>query len=137
MARHTLLKVSSPTHQALVPITREVNEALRELELRDGILHLFVRHTTCGLMVNENADPDVARDLILRLEKLIPWHDADDRHMEGNTAAHLRATLVGTSLTIPVQERKLQLGTWQGIYLAEFDGPRTRHIHLTALTADE
>ena len=137
MARHTLLKVSSPTHQALVPITREVGAAVRELDLRDGVLHLFVRHTTCGLTINENADPDVARDLIGRLEKLVPWHDADDRHMEGNTAAHLRSLITGTSLTVPVQEYKLQLGTWQGIYMAEFDGPRTRHIHLTALTGEE
>ena len=136
MARHTILKISSPTHQALVPITREVNNALAELGLSDGVLHLFVRHTTCGLMINENADPDVATDLIRRLEKLVPWNDPEDRHMEGNTAAHLRASMMGTSLTIPVVKRKLDLGTWQGVYLAEFDGPRTRHIHLTALTAE-
>ncbi|GAB6041920.1 secondary thiamine-phosphate synthase enzyme YjbQ [Endothiovibrio diazotrophicus] len=135
--RHAILQVSSPTHQALVPITREVERMLPELELDDGILHLFVRHTTCGLTINENADPDVARDLIRRLEKLVPWHDADDRHMEGNTAAHLRAALMGTSLSVPVQQGKLHLGTWQGIYLTEFDGPRTRHVQLTALTAAE
>ncbi len=130
---HSLLHVTSPEHQNLVPVTRLAEEALRELGLREGVLHLFVRHTTCGILINENADPDVATDLIRRLEKLVPWHDPEDRHMEGNTAAHLRAVMVGASVTVPVHEGKLQLGNWQGIYLAEFDGPRTRHIYATAL----
>lgn len=103
------------------------------MKLDNGVLHLFVEHTTCGLLVNENADPDVCRDLLRRLEKLIPWEDSDDRHAEGNTAAHLRSVLVGCDTSVPVENGRLRLGTWQGVFLAEFDGPRTRRVRATAL----
>ncbi|ROR29722.1 secondary thiamine-phosphate synthase enzyme YjbQ [Inmirania thermothiophila] len=127
------IEVETPAHQALVPITRAVQARIEALGLREGAVHLFCEHTTCGLLVNENADPDVARDLIARLERLVPWDDPRDRHAEGNTAAHLRAVLVGCDLTIPVRQGRLALGTWQGIFLAEFDGPRRRRIRLTPL----
>ncbi len=135
MAKHVSIEVVTPAHQALVSITGQVRAALPGLGLGDGILSLFVQHTTCGLLINENADPDVARDLLRRLEKLVPWDDADDRHAEGNTAAHLRGTLTGCSLLVPVAGGRLALGTWQGIYLAEFDGPRTRTLLATAIEA--
>ncbi|MBI1865032.1 MAG: YjbQ family protein [Nitrospirae bacterium] len=94
---------------------------------------MFVLHTTCGLLINENADPDVARDILRRLEELVPWENLRDRHAEGNTAAHVRSSLVGSSLTIPVQGGSLVLGAWQGVFLAEFDGPRTRQVVVTAV----
>ncbi|MEK6813352.1 MAG: secondary thiamine-phosphate synthase enzyme YjbQ [Nitrospirota bacterium] len=127
------ITVPTPSHQALVPITDKVAEAVARLGIEDGAAHLFVLHTTCGLLVNENADPDVARDILRRLEELVPWRDPKDRHAEGNTAAHVRSSLVGSSLTIPVQGGSLVLGAWQGVFLAEFDGPRTRHVVVTAL----
>jgi len=127
------IAIRSPTHQALVPITTEVAHACQRLGLSDGVLHLFVQHTTCGLLINENADPDVVGDLLRRFEQLAPWHDPADRHAEGNTAAHLRSVLVGSALSLPVSGGRLGLGTWQGIFLAEFDGPRTRKLTVTAL----
>ncbi len=130
----TEIEIRTPAHQALVAITAQVEAACRELGLVDGVLHLFVRHTTCGLLVNENADPDVATDLLRRLEALAPWHDPADRHAEGNTAAHLRSVLVGTDLTLPVSGGRLDLGSWQGVFLSEFDGPRTRQRTVTAMT---
>jgi len=129
----TEIEVRTPAHQALVSITAQVNQARDQLGLHDGVLHLFVQHTTCGLLVNENADPDVVTDLLLRFEQMAPWHDPADRHAEGNTAAHLRSVLVGTEVSIPVSDGRLGLGTWQGIFLAEFDGPRTRRVTVTAL----
>ena len=133
--QRTLIEILTPAHQALVPITAQADAACRELGLANGLLHLFVRHTTCGLLVNENADPDVVTDLLRRLEQIAPWHDPADRHAEGNTAAHLRSVLVGTELTLPVADGRLDLGTWQGVFLAEFDGPRTRRVTVTALPA--
>ena len=127
------IAIRTPSHQALVPITSQVSEALEQLGMNDGVLHLFVQHTTCGLLINENADPDVVTDLLRRFEQIAPWHDPADRHAEGNTAAHLRSVLVGTDVSIPVSDGRLDLGTWQGIFLAEFDGPRTRRVTVTAL----
>lgn len=127
------ITVPTPSHQALVPITQQVTDAISLLGVKEGLVHLFVQHTTCGLLINENADPDVARDLLARLEKIAPWHDAEDRHGEGNTAAHLRSTLVGTSVSVPLSGGRLLLGAWQGIFLAEFDGPRTRQVVLNVL----
>lgn len=129
------IEIATPQHQALVSVTREVQAAAKQLELTAGVLHLLVQHTTCGLLINENADPDVGRDVLRRLDMMVPWHDPDDRHAEGNTAAHLRSILTGGVLTVPVHHGQLQLGTWQGIYLAEFDGPRQRTILATPLCA--
>ena len=129
------IEVQTPQHQAMVAITRQVQAAIDELGLIDGVIHLYTQHTTCGLMINENADPDVVTDLINRLEKLVPWHDPEDRHAEGNTAAHLRSLMTGCSTSIPVRGGRLQLGTWQGIFLCEFDGPRRRKVLVTPLAA--
>jgi secondary thiamine-phosphate synthase enzyme len=129
----TEIEIRTPSHQALVSITAQVSGALGQLDMNDGVLHLFVQHTTCGLLVNENADPDVVTDLLRRFEQIVPWHDPADRHAEGNTAAHLRSVLVGTDVSIPVSDGRLDLGTWQGIFLAEFDGPRTRRVTVTVL----
>lgn len=136
MNPHIKISISTPAHEALVSITNEVSSAVKQVELTNGILHVFVMHTTCGLTINENADPSVVHDLLLRLNKLIPWNDPNDRHAEENSAAHLKSSFFGSSISIPVREGKLVLGTWQGLFLGEFDGPRSRTIHLTALTAD-
>ena len=95
----------------------------------DGVCHIYVPHTTAGITINENADPAVREDIINELNKIVPFDD-NYRHVEGNTAAHIKACLVGFSQMVPVEGGKLVLGTWQSIYFCEFDGPRRRHIYV-------
>ncbi|PDO09876.1 MAG: hypothetical protein BLM47_10280 [Candidatus Reconcilbacillus cellulovorans] len=114
----------------IVDITPEVERAVRESGVQNGLAVVYCPHTTAGIAVNENADPDVKRDLLLRLDEMVPWTHAKDRHAEGNTAAHVKAVAVGTSQTLIVAEGRLLLGTWQGIYFCEFDGPRRRRYHV-------
>ena len=123
-----VLKVRSREREELVEFTDQVNARLKESEHREGIVVLFVLHTTAGLTINENADPDVARDMLHALRTLIPQHGMDFRHGEQNSDAHIKASLVGSSLTIPFQDRELLLGRWQGIFLCEFDGGRERKV---------
>ena len=99
---------------------------------RQGILYVYVPHTTAGVTINEGADPSVAQDLIAGLARLVP-RDAGYRHAEGNSDAHIKTSLIGSHVVVPVEDGKLLLGTWQSIYLAEFDGPRTRKVHLRPL----
>lgn len=106
-------------------ITRQVEQAVRESGVEDGICVVHCPHTTAGLTVNENADPDVVSDLLYALDKTFPDRP-EFRHMEGNTTAHLKASCMGNSATLPVERGRLVLGTWQGIYFCEFDGPRSR-----------
>jgi secondary thiamine-phosphate synthase enzyme len=108
-----------------VTITADVQTAVDELEVREGTVTVFVPHTTCGVTINENADPDVTADMAAALDRMAPW-DAGYRHGEGNSAAHVKASLMGSSVRVIVRGGRLQLGTWQGIYLCEFDGPRRR-----------
>lgn len=125
-----VLKLRTSRHTELVDITEKVREALPRLDKVDGILTVYCPHTTAGLIVNEHADPDVASDLERRLDAMVPWSDAGDRHGEGNTAAHLKAALVGTSVSLIVENGRLLLGTWQGVFFCEFDGPRSREVWL-------
>ena len=97
-----------------------------------GICHVFTPHTTAGVFINENADPDVLQDFLASLDQLVPWVNAY-RHAEGNAAAHIKATLVGTSQQVPVRQGGLALGRWQGIFFIEFDGPRDRQVRITVL----
>jgi secondary thiamine-phosphate synthase enzyme len=122
------IKVRSRRREEMVEFTDEVRRRLRESGAREGVLTLFVRHTTAGLTVNENADPDVCRDILHHLRALVPQHGAGFRHAEENSDAHLKASLVGTSLTVPFADGELLLGRWQGIFLCEFDGGREREI---------
>ena len=108
-------------------ITAEVQEIVDESGVKNGICFLYVPHTTAGIFINENADPDVKWDIEQTLEKLVPWED-NYRHIEGNAAAHIKSILVGTNTFVPIKDGKLILGTWQGIFFAEFDGPRTRKV---------
>ena len=111
-------------------VTDRVQQLLRESGVRDGLCHVYCPHTTAGITINENADSDVVRDMLLGLEKAYPDR-AEFRHYEGNSSAHLRASAVGSSVTVPVKDGRLLTGRWQGIYLCEFDGPRTRTVHVT------
>lgn len=112
----------------MIEITSEVENILRASETKKGICFLFTQHTTCGLTINENADPDVKSDMLGFLRKLIPQDQADFRHFEGNSDAHIKSSLVGASLIVPFENGKLLLGRWQGIYLCEFDGARERKV---------
>ena len=124
---HTL-KVRSHQREELVEFTAEVQSTLKESGAREGIVVLYVQHTTAGLTVNENADPDVPRDMLHLLRTLIPQHGMGFRHDEENSDAHIKASLVGPSVTIPFTDGELLLGRWQGIFLCEFDGGRERKV---------
>ena len=110
-------------------ITQRVKDALRESGIANGLCVVYCPHTTAGITINENADPDVVRDLIFALEKTYPDR-AEFRHSEGNSASHLKASVIGSSVTIPVRNGRLLLGTWQGVYFCEFDGPRARRFYV-------
>lgn len=125
----TYITVKSKERTACINITEKVRDVVRDARLQNGICHLFVAHTTAALTINEGADPSVMRDMLMYLNKLVPF-DGDYRHSEGNSAAHIKSTLVGVSETIFVEEGKLALGTWQAVFFCEFDGPRTRKVHV-------
>lgn len=119
--------VSTPSKTILVNITSHIREIIADKRFTDGICHIFVPHTTAGITINESADPDVKSDVIMELNKMVPFQDSY-QHMEGNSAAHIKASIIGSSVSIFIENGNLQLGTWQGIFLCEFDGPRKRQI---------
>ena len=127
-------EIKVPTHHRceMVDITRSVREVIRSLGVTDGAVVVFVPHTTAGVTIQENADPDVVRDLLAELEKIVPFEDGY-HHSEGNSAAHIKASLVGASAHLLVEKGEPLLGTWQGVYLCEFDGPRTRKVWVKAV----
>lgn len=118
-----------------IEVTGNVRDLVRESGVRNGLCVVYCPHTTAGITINENADPDVVRDLNFALEKNYPDR-AEFRHSEGNSAAHLKASVIGSSATIIIRDGRLLLGTWQGIYFCEFDGPRTRRFYLEILEAN-
>ena len=120
-----MLTIQTQERTEFVDITAQVQAALVELGVKAGTVTVFVPHTTAGITINENADPDVVNDIKTVLEKIIPW-TGHYRHSEGNSAAHIKAGLMGSSVQVLVENGRLQLGTWQAIYFCEFDGPRTR-----------
>lgn len=125
--------VRTGAEQAMVDVTGLIRLAIRKVGVSDAHILVSVPHTTAALTVNENADPDVVTDLLRRLEKLVPVQDPADRHGEGNSAAHLKSSLIGSCHAFIVRNGDLVLGTWQGIYLCEFDGPRTRNLIISIL----
>lgn len=129
------ITISTRQKTELVDITKIVQAAIDEMDVTDGILFLFCPHTTAGLTLNENWDPDVQRDLLLTVDGHIVPPDARHRHSEGNSPAHIKTSLFGSSALVFVEESTLRLGTWQGIYLAEFDGARRRQVWLKFLGA--
>ena len=129
---HLGLRIETHKKTETVDITERVAEKVKEAKVRDGICLVTVAHTTAGVFVNENADPDVQRDLLTALARLVP-EDGDYRHAEGNGPAHIKSVLVGTDITVTVRDGDLDLGRWQGIYFAEFDGPRLRSATVTVV----
>ncbi|OGR41215.1 MAG: hypothetical protein A2X35_07410 [Elusimicrobia bacterium GWA2_61_42] len=127
-------KVSTSAKSEMADITRQVGALVRESGVESGVCHIFVPHTTCGLAINENADPDVKRDIIAKLDESVS-EDFPYRHAEGNSPAHIKSILVGPSLTVFVEDETLQLGTWQGVYLCEYDGPRDREVWVKTIKA--
>jgi len=118
----------------MVNITREVAESIpRDFS---GAVLIFCRHTTAGITINENADPDVVHDMLGEFERLVPWRNPSFCHMEGNSAAHVKTSLVGPSVTVPVERGHMALGTWQGIFFCEFDGPRSRQVVVQLLAGN-
>ncbi len=122
-----ILQIRTSSHAELVDITAEVQRVVRQSGVKQGICHVFVPHTTAGLTLNENCDPTVAEDILMVLDKLVPWRGGY-RHAEGNAAAHVKASLLGNSVVVFIRGGTLALGTWQGLYLGEFDGPRQRQV---------
>jgi len=122
------LRVRSKQREEMIEITGDVQSRLKESGLDEGICVLFSQHTTAGLTVNENADPDVQRDMLLAFRTLIPQHGMGFRHGEENSDSHIKTSLVGPGVTVPFHEGKLMLWRWQGIFLCEFDGPRERKV---------
>jgi secondary thiamine-phosphate synthase enzyme len=120
-------------HSEMIEITDTIEQFLKDERVRDGIVVVSSAHTTAGITVNENADPDVKTDFLRRLDEVYPWEHSLDRHMEGNTAAHLKTSTVGHSQTLVIDNGRLVLGTWQGIYFCEFDGPRQRTYHVKVI----
>lgn len=125
--------VTTDTHSQFINITSLVAKAVTESKINSGIVTVFVSHTTAGITINENTDPDVTGDMETILNRLVPWDSPDYKHNEGNTAAHMKASLIGNSIQVIVEHGKLQLGTWQGIYFCEFDGPRHRNVWIKML----
>ena len=126
------LSVRTTSREELVDITDRVQKLVSDSEVSSGVVVCFVPHTTAGITINENADPDVRRDILYKLNKEIPQRDGY-HHGEGNSDAHIKASLMGFSEHILFEDRKLVLGTWQGIYFCEFDGPRTRRLLVKVL----
>jgi secondary thiamine-phosphate synthase enzyme len=129
------LRIKSARRTQLVDITREVEEAVRETGVAQGLCYVYVPHTTAGVAINEHADPDVASDIEGIFDRVVPKH-GPYRHAEGNTDSHMKAILTGTSQMVFIENGKLALGTWQGIFLCEFDGPRQRSVFVK-IVADE
>ena len=129
------LSIASRRECEFIEITQKINELVPQ-NIKSGICHIFCQHTTAGLTINENADDDVKHDLLKKLDSLIPKDECYYQHCEGNSAAHLKSSLMGVSLAVPIRNGKLHLGTWQGVYFCEFDGPRSRKVHILFQTAE-
>ena len=127
------LDVRTEQQTEFLPITDRVQRAVSETGISNGVCHLYVPHTTAAVTINENADPMVIHDVLQVVNKIIPFEDSNYRHMEGNSAAHVKACFLGNSETVFVQDRQLVLGTWQGIFFCEFDGPRNRQLYVKTL----
>lgn len=124
--------IQTRKHSQFLDITAEIQSCLSDTGLDNGVVTVFVPHTTSGITINENADPDVVRDIMRALDSAVPW-EAGYRHSEGNAAAHVKASIMGSSVQIIVESGRLQLGTWQSVYFCEFDGPRTRNVWIATL----
>ena len=123
------ITIKTNTQTQILDITAQVQKVVGESEITEGLCCVFVPHTTAGVTINENADPSVKQDIVMELNKVIPFDD-NYSHSEGNSAAHIKASIIGSSVNVPVKNNNLLLGTWQGICFCEFDGPRQRHFYV-------
>ncbi|HQA51073.1 MAG: secondary thiamine-phosphate synthase enzyme YjbQ [Syntrophomonadaceae bacterium] len=130
---HTV-KLQTERHEQMVDITHQIESLITQEQVQDGIALIYCPHTTAAITINENADPYVVHDIMMRLEEMYPWNHPRDRHGEGNSAAHLKASTLGASELIPITAGRLALGTWQGVYFCEFDGPRQRTFYVKVLS---
>ena len=121
------ISVKTSSHTQFIDITSKVSEVLQKTGIKDGLCTVFTPHTTAGITINENADPDVPRDIIKEMEKVVPLNDGY-AHIEGNSAAHIKSSLFGCSETVIIRNGSLMLGTWQSVFFCEFDGPRNRKV---------
>ncbi len=121
--------VRTGQHCAMIDITREIRNLVKDSGVKNGICIVFIPHTTAGITINENADPDVIRDFMMEMSKVVPLSDGY-HHSEGNSAAHIKASMMGFSQTLIIEDGRPVLGTWQGVFFMEFDGPRIRKIHV-------
>ena len=124
------IEVTTRHRDQMLEITSQVRQAVERAEIREGAVIIYVPHTTAGVTINENADPDVVHDMLKQLDEMVPWSQPFYRHAEGNSASHVKASMMGSSATVLIQRGQLVLGTWQGVWFCEFDGPRTRNVHL-------
>ena len=127
----TSFEVRTSGRDEFVDITPQVAGAIAEAAVRDGTVTVYVPHTTAGVTINENADPDVIHDVLKALDTAVPWRQGYYRHGEGNSAAHVKSSLVGCNTTVPIVDGRMTLGTWQSIFFCEFDGPRRRRVLVT------
>ena len=123
------MTIQTNTQAQILDITAQVQKVVRESGRIEGLCCVFIPHTTAGVTINENADPSVKQDMVMELNKVIPFNDSYS-HLEGNSAAHIKASIIGSSVNVPVKNNHLLLGTWQGICFCEFDGPRTRQFYV-------
>jgi len=126
------IQIKTPAHSSAVDITDAVSAKLKENGIQNGICLIYVPHTTAGVIINEGADPDVIDDVLNTLDKMVPWRGGY-RHNEGNSAAHIKSILTGGSVQVIIESGRLVLGTWEKIFLCEFDGPRTRKVHIQCM----
>ncbi|WP_100399934.1 secondary thiamine-phosphate synthase enzyme YjbQ [Bacillus sp. FJAT-44742] len=132
----TKLSINTATRDEMTDITSKVKNFIKESNVVSGIVTVYTAHTTAGITVNENADPDVKHDMLMRLDEVYPWDHSKYRHAEGNSASHLKASTVGTQQTLIIEQGEIILGTWQGIYFCEFDGPRTRTVYVKVMNEE-
>ncbi len=123
------ITINTREHSEMIDITSLIDQEVSKSGIKDGICLLFVPHTTAGITINESADPSVRLDMQTVLGKLVPWKDSY-RHLEGNSAAHIKSSIIGSSVMAIIESGRLKLGTWQGIFFCEFDGPRSRRLHM-------
>ncbi len=128
------IHLQTKKQEEMIDITAHAEKLLAQENVQEGLIVVYSSHTTAGIMINENADPDVQKDILRRLGEICPWNKAEDRHVDGNSAAHLKANMAGTSQAVIIHDGRLLLGRWQGIYFCEFDGPRerTRYVKILA-----
>ena len=126
------LSIKTNNKVELIDITTEIQNVVKETEIKSGLVQVHIPHTTAAVTINENADPDVKVDIKKEINKIVPFDD-NYAHLEGNSAAHIKSSLFGVNQSVIIKDKKLLLGTWQGIYFCEFDGPRSRNIYLKVL----